>query len=159
MPSFVTSLIKALSGDLIFLLVVFALFLGCTMYFGRNKVASFIIAFYPATLLYNTFPFINKLLILGPSYTVVNKILIFILFLYLVYIAINKYVSLYDESSSGLSKGGLALSSLILVVLFSYSTVNYDSLHNFSPTIDALFQGLGRVFGWSIAPLILLRFT
>ncbi|MCX6701974.1 MAG: hypothetical protein NTX96_02140 [Candidatus Zambryskibacteria bacterium] len=160
MSAILTKITSALSGDIVFLLVTFVVIFLCAMYFGRNRIVSLILAFYPATLLYNSFPFINKFIVLsGDRAVVINKIGIFLVFFILVNLAINKYVALYDESSSTFRKGGLAFAVLILFLLFSYTIVNFDVFHNFSSSIDVLFQGETRIFWWSLTPLIILWFV
>jgi hypothetical protein len=159
MSGITTKITGALSGDLVFIFVVFVIAFVCVMYFGKSRMVSFILAFYPATLLYNNFPFLNKFLLAsGEVGLVVNKIVIFLTLFLFVNLAINKYVALYDVSSSTFRNGGLAIAILVLIILFSYSVINFDLLHNFSGAIDQLFQGTGRIFGWSLVPLLILWF-
>lgn len=157
MAGIISKITSALSSDIVFLLVLFGLVFLCSMYFGKNKIVSVILAFYPAAFLYNNFPYTEKFIFLdGDSGLVISKILIFLAFLFIVYIAVARYVSLYDESSGNLMKAGLSASVVVLTLLFSYTIVNFDVLHNFSPLIDSLFTGTGRVFGWGLVPFVLL---
>ncbi len=49
---------------------------------GKSRIISLILAFYPARLLFENFPFMSKLLVLdGPNLLLLNKVLIFLLFL------------------------------------------------------------------------------
>ena len=157
MSEITTKFTSVLSGDIVFIFVVFIIAFICAMYFGKNRIVSIILAFYPTTLLYNNFPFLNKFLLFnGDKGLVINKILLFLVLFLLVNIAINKYVALYDVSSSTFRNGGLALAILLLIILFSYSVVNFDLFHDFSNSIDTLFTGPDRVFWWSLAPLLIL---
>ena len=159
MSVILTKITSALSGDLVFLLVVFVVLFICALYFGKNRMASVILAFYPATLLYNNFSFINKFIFLsGDRGIVINKIIIFLIFFTLISVAINKYVTMYNESSSTFGKGGLAFAVLVLILLFSYTTISLDVFHNFSPSIDALFSGTDTIFWWNLLPFFVLAF-
>ena len=71
----------------------------------------------------------------------------------------KKFVSIEEEYTTTmviLKTAGLSIIGLLLVVLFSYSVVSLESLHSFSPTIDALFSSENGVFYWNIATLALL---
>ncbi|MFA5888817.1 MAG: hypothetical protein WCW47_00475 [Candidatus Paceibacterota bacterium] len=159
MSVILTKITSALSGDLVFLVVVFAVLFICAMYFGKNQMVSIVLSFYPATLLYNSFPFINKFIVLtGEKLVILNKVGIFLIFFVIANFAIRKYISSYNESSSILKNGGLAFAVLVLLLLFSYSTVSLDIFHNFSGSIDVLFVSADRVFWWNLAPLAILIF-
>ena len=159
MSAILNKVTSALSGDLVFLLVLFVVLFICTLYFGKNRMASIVLAFYPTTFLYNSFPFINKFIVLsGDRGVIINKILIFLVFFVLVSVAINKYVALYNESSNAFRKGLLAFAVLILILVFSYTTVSLDLFHDFSTSIDALFGSTNMIFWWSLAPLVILAF-
>ena len=159
MSAILTKITSALSGDLAFRVVVFVLLFICAMYFGKNQMVSIVLSFYPATLLYNSFPFINKFIVLsGDRGVILNKVGIFLIFFVMTNFAIRKYISSYNESSSALKNGGLAFAVLILLLLFSYTTVSLDTVHNFSSSIDVLFAGGDRVFWWNLAPLAILIF-
>lgn len=162
MSSITSKLSSFLSGDIIFLLAIFLLLFVLSMYFGKGRFASVILAFYPATILFKSFPFMTNLMVMtGDKGILFNKIVIFLIFLIPVYLVINKYVSHYGEYGTGegaLRSGGYAAALLILIVTFSYTTVNFDLIHNFGSQIDAIFEGAGRIFWWNIAPLALLAF-
>lgn len=151
---------KFFSGDLAFLLVLFVLFFIFVMYMGRGMIVSFILAYYPATSLYTTFPFLSKFLVLhGDNMVLLNKIGIFLLFLVPLVIIIDRYIfsaSEYGGSNGVLKSAGLSIASVALVVLFSYNIVNYDLFHNFSTQIDQLFTFSGALFYWNLGPILLL---
>lgn len=157
--NFFNSGIWYFSGDVVILITIFAIFLVYALYFGKNRIISLLLAFYPAELLYKSFPFLDKLLFLkGDSLLLLNKVLIFLVFLVLLDIMIGRYV--FHDSGYGSSHymrmAGYALAMVIVVLLFSYSIINLDTVHNFSPSIDALFTGADRIFWWHLAPLALL---
>ncbi len=159
--STLSQIMSFLSGDLLFLLVAFILLLIFSLYGGRGRMISLILAYYPASLLFGTLPFIEKLLILQDKMLVVNKIAIFLIFLVPISIVINSYIfseSMYSGSAHFIRVGGLALLALILLVSFSYTTVNYDVFHNFGDSVDVLFNPLSRAFYWNTAIFVALAF-
>ena len=155
-----TSLFSVFSSDLTFLISIFIILLVFALYFGKGRMVSFILAFYPATLLYKSFPFTEKLIFLsGDKLILLNKLAIFLAFFAVLNIIINRYIfsaSEYTGSQGLLRSGGLAVSAMVLVLLFTYTTLNLDLFHDFSPTIDTLFTAGNRVFYWNILPLAIL---
>lgn len=150
-----------LSGDMLFFVVTFILFGIFTLYGGRGRMISLILAYYPASILFNSLPFISKLLILQDKMLVVNKIAIFLIFLVPLSIILNSYIfseSIHSGAQHLFRTGGFALIALILVVMFSYSLVNYDVFHNFSASVDTLFNPASRVFYWNLGIFALLAF-
>src|SRR3989338_5836616 len=102
-------------------LVVLFIFFSYTLFFGRKMMISLILAFYPATLLYKTFPFIQKLLVVsGDKFLIINKIVIFLVFLVPLFIIISRYISSessYTGSSHIIRTVGLAIVGVILILL------------------------------------------
>ena len=149
-----------ISSDAVFFVTVFVLLFMYTMYFGRGKMVSLILAFYPATFFYNTFPFLDKVIVLyGPQLIVLNKLAIFLFFLVPLAIIIDRFIfstSEYTGSSHILRMIGLALAGVVMIIIFSYTTVNFDSLHDFGGGIDALFAGGNSFFYWNLVPIVLL---
>jgi hypothetical protein len=159
MSGIISKVTSALSGDVLFLVALFVIIFLCAMYFGKNRMASLVLAFYPATLLYKSFPFINKLTVLsGDTGILINKIVIFLVFFVLISIVIRKYLASYDESSGVFSKIGLTLAILIIILVFSYNIVSFDTFHNFSAQIDTLFKNNNLIFWWNLTPLVILAF-
>lgn len=147
------------SSDLVVLLTIFIICFSYALYFGKHRAISLILAFYPAQYFFEHFPFINNLLVLkGDIPLLLNHVLIFFLFLIPLDIVIGKFV--FQDSGYGTSHyfriAGYAVAMLILVLLFSYSVVDLNTIHHFSPSIDALFNAPDRIFFWHIAPLIVL---
>jgi hypothetical protein len=148
-----------LSSDLFILLLIFAFFFAYALYLGKNTIIATILAFYPAQFFYQNFPFMNSFLVLkGEPLLLLNKVLIFLLFLVPLVILLSRYI--FQDSGYGSSHyfrmAGYALAMIILLLIFDYSIVNLGLVHNFSPTISTLFEGQSRVFLWNLAPLALL---
>lgn len=147
------------SSDIFILVAVFVIFFIYALSFGKNSIISLILAFYPTQLLYEHFPFMNSLLVLkGDWLLLLNKVLIFLVFLIPLYILINRYV-FHDSGYGGTHYArmiGYAAAMVIIVLIFSYSIISLDAIHNFSPSIDVLFTGTDRIFWWQLAPLAIL---
>ncbi len=150
------------SSDLGFLLAIFAVVLGISFFIGRSSLVAMILSFYPAFLLYKTFPFATKAIFLkGEMLETFNMIGLFLLFLIPITIIVGRYifsVSDYGRGEGNLRLFGLSIAFLILVVFFSYNVVNYDVFHNYGPQIDAIFTITDSQFYWNIAPIALLAF-
>ncbi len=158
----IPDLAGSLGGDTVFLAVAFVLFMGLSYYLGRGLIISTIFAFYPATLLFKSFPFLDKLVLLsGEKLIVLNKVAIFLVFLIPITIVVSKYIFSLSDGGTGsnfLKLAGMSAGLVILVVVFSYNVVSFDTFHNFGSQIDSLFAGSGREFYWFLAPLALLAF-
>ncbi len=162
MSSLFLTLKSIFSGDTLFIVIAFAFFFGYAMLLGRGKIVSLILAYYPAVLLFNSFPFVNNLLVLqGDIMLTLNKIAIFLLFLAPLSILISRFViseSMHIGSSHFFRTAAFALCATALVLIFSYSTVSLDALHDFSPQIDLLFSSISRIFYWNTGILALFAF-
>ena len=149
-----------LPGDILFFVVMFIICGVFAIYFGRGRMVSVILAFYLAGILYSSFPFMNKLLVLqGEKLLLFNKLGIFLLFLVPISLILYRYLfseSEYSGSSHLIRTAGLALIGVIIVVMTSYTVLSYDALHNFSPSIDALFMPTARIFYWNTGIIALL---
>ncbi len=148
------------SSDAIFLTSAFIIFFAFTLYFGRGKMISLVLAYYPAILLYSSFPFAGKLMLLhGSKIEVYNRLAIFLLFLIPLSLIINKYIYSDAVFSGALNLFKNLAVSLILVALLlvlSHNIPNFDILHNFSAQIDQLFANSTYIFYWNLAPFIAL---
>lgn len=150
-----------LKGDMLFFVAGFILFLVFALYAGKGRVISLILAYYPASILFNSLPFLNKLLVLQDKMLVINKIAIFLIFLVPLSIIINSYIfseSMHSGAQHLIRTSVLALLMLFLVVIFSYSVVNYDTFHNFTTSTDILFTPISRIFYWNIGIFAILAF-
>lgn len=150
---------QSVTGDTLFFIVSFVLFMVFTLYVDRGRIISFILAFYPATILFNSVPFMDKLLVLHDNMLILNKVAIFLIFLVPISIVIRNHM-ISDSFYAGLSRlfraAGFAAIATVLVVMFSYEVVNYNVFHDFSPHIDALFNPATRIFYWNIGIFALL---
>lgn len=153
--------VSYLSSDIVFLITIFVLFFVYSLYFGKSKIISLILAFYPAQFFYKSLPFLNSLIFLkGDNLILLNKIIIFAVILFIMNIVFGRYV-FHDSGFGGnhyFKIVGYSLSGVLLVLLFSYSVVNIDQFHNFSPFLDNLFGSSGHIFWWNLAPLAILMF-
>lgn len=157
----ITTFFKAsgsLATDIAVLCVVFVFFFVYALYFGKNRIISFLLAFYPAIFLYNQFPFIKSLTVLEGKLLLLNQVAIFLLFLIPLDIIVGKYI--FSNSMGGGGHyariAGYALGGVIIVLLFSYTVISLDAVYNFSSQIDSLFTPHGKAFWWSLAPIGLL---
>jgi hypothetical protein len=159
MASLWTKITSTFSGDIAFLIALLVVIFLCAMYFGKNRIASIILTFYPAVFLYKIFPYTNKFIYLsGDRGVAINKIAIFLVFFIVINFVVRKYIDLFAESGNMFHKAGLSVAVLILILLFSYNVVSLDTLHNFSNSIDVLFNS-NLIFWWSLAPLAILMFV
>ncbi len=147
------------TGDILFLAILFVIFFVYAIYLGRSRMISLILSFYPATLLYKTFPFIDKITASTGNTLLLVKFGIFLVFLIPINLIIGRYMFselIHVRSSNIIQTIGLSIVMVIMIIMFSYNTINFDSLHNFSPMMDAIFAGSDRVFWWNLAPIVLL---
>lgn len=162
MTDIFSKIISFLAGDIVFLLVALIIIYGGIVLFGRGRIISTIIAFYPALLLYNTFPFKEQVLILqGENLLLLNQVIIFFIFLLPLSIIINRYIfspSEYGKKSNLWKNLGVSLVALVLFLIFTQSIVNLDILHDFSPRMDSFFANPNYVFYWNLLPFLLLAF-
>ncbi len=150
---------KLFSGDLAFIVLVFVIFFIYAIYFGKGRVVSLVLSYYPATVLYRSIPFPAKLIFLqGEKLILLNKVGIFLILLISLNIILHKYIFIGGDGGSGsfLASAGFALAVLILVLLFSFTTISLAPIHSFSGSVDVLFADDLRVFLWNLAPIALL---
>ena len=148
-----------ISSDILVLLALFVIFFLFIIYFKKGRIISLILAYYPSAYLYQTFPYASKLIVLhGDKLVLLNQIGIFLIFFLPLSIIINRYI--FSESGySGIDifrAFGLSVCCLILALLFSYTIISLDLVHNFSLTIDSYFKSPSQLFWWNIVPLGLL---
>ena len=159
MSQLLSKVTSALSSDIVFLAFLFLVFFICVMYFGKNKMATMLIVFYPAVFVFGNIPFLSKLVFMsGERGVLLSKFIVFVAVFALIYFAVNKYFITFNEPSGFLRKAGLSLGLLIAFVVFSYKVVSLDFIHNFSGSVDTIITGGNREFWWGIAPLAILAF-
>jgi hypothetical protein len=148
-----------ISMDVVVLAGLFILFLAYGIYFGRDKIISALLSFYPAEFLFEHFPFLSKLIFLhGDLYILLNKVLIFLVFFVPINIIVARFV--FSDSGYGSVKvlriAGLSLAAVVSILLFTYSVLNLDLAYNFGGAIDSLFSSPERIFYWRLVPLGIL---
>ncbi len=150
-----------ITNDISFLFGLFVLFFIYALYGSKARILSYIFAFYPAVMLYNSFPFTEKLLfVTSEQWLVWNKFLIFLLFFVPISIIISRFVFRESYESKHYIRALLyALACVSLVLLFWYSVLSFDVWYDFSSHIDAWFATPVREYLWYIAPLLLLMFV
>ncbi len=149
------------TGDILFLAIIFVIFLLYAMYLGRSRMISLILSFYPTTLLFKTFPFMDKVKVGGVQMQVLIQLGLFLVLLVPINLIISKYMFsdlIHVRSSNIIQTIGLSLVAVLMVVILYYNTIDFGALHQFSPTIDTLFVGSDKTFWWNLVPFVLLAF-
>lgn len=164
--STVSSQISSLTGvslDLLILGIFALLVFGYTFYFGRQKGAALIISFYPAVLLYSSFPYLKNFLFWrgNASQVAWSRLIVFALFIALVNVALARFIrSGYSSSTSMFSAVAISGIATALLLVTLYAIVPFAAVHDFSPLIDKLFAFESALFWWfagSLAALFLVR--
>lgn len=160
MQNILTKITNSFSGDILFLVVLFVFIFLVVTYLGRNKAVSLILSFYPTKILYENLPFAEKFRILEGQYgQIINDLVIFFVLFILINTAINNYFNSYKTSLSLFGKAFLSLAFIIILLLLYYSVVNLNIFYDFSPFLDGLFNGAGKIFVWHIILFIILFFV
>lgn len=150
------------SSDAIIIAGVAVLFTAYGIFFGKGKIISLILAFYPSTYLFKSIPYFKKVLSVSPtnSSEALAQIVIFLaLFVPISYI-LSKFM--YAEFSFSrvkkvVSAAVLGLTATSLALVFSYHVINLQKIYNFSAGIDSLFLG-SYIFWWLLAPFAIIFF-
>jgi hypothetical protein len=158
--TFSNSFLGLFSADAIFFITVFVIYLAYGLYFGRGRLVSLILAFYPTVIFYKSLPFLNSLIIMqGDNLILANKVAVFLFILIPIILILNRYIdalSEYFDTGSMLRSAVMSAGVVILILIFSYSVINFDAFHDFSPFIDGLFATPDKIFYWSLVPIALL---
>jgi hypothetical protein len=150
--------VSGLSLDIIVLAIVFVVFGSIGFYFGRSKLIAFVLAFYPATLLYSNFPYLEKFTFwrADANQVALSHALVFLIFFIISWIVIH---AVYHEDF-GLGGGErmfqvgiLALMCVVVFLAFMHIVVPLQGVYAFSPSIAGLF-GAGTFFWWLLVPLV-----
>ena len=162
----VINIANSFSSDVLVLVVAFIIFFAFSVYFGRNRTVSLVFAYYPAVLLYKSFPYLDKLIFAhGDQLVTLNKIIVFLVFFVPLYIIISRFIFIESLHLSRpnfmhnihlVRNLGLSMVCLSIFVLFSYTVISLNAFHHFSPLIDNLFSTPIRSFYLNLVPLILL---
>ncbi len=158
----ITDFFGNFSSDVLLLVSLCIIVFAGTMYFGRGRMVTFVIAFFPAALLYKTFPYLDKLVFLeGDKSVAMNKLLIFLVILIFFNIVIGRFVFSSGDyvGSGGIFKNGLlTISVVFLLLVMTYDVVNLDALHDFSERIDQFFIPSTKIFYFNLISLLVLAF-
>jgi len=148
-----------ISTDIIALVVLFIIFFSYALYFGKNRMISLILSFYPALYLFSSFPFTDKLIFMeGGIALLINQIVLFLIFLIPLDIIIGRYVSSAGYGGSKYLKMiGYSIALVVLVLVFSYSVVSLDSFYNFGSSVDNIFSN-DYMFWLTLIPLAIILF-
>lgn len=152
---------SGLTADLIVVGITLLIFFLISLYFGKAKLISLILAYYPAVLLYNSFPYLQSILFAkGESLLILNKLVVFLIILILLSIAIGRFI--FSESGYGGSHVvrhiGFSVAATVLFFVFIHSIITINFIYKFSPSIEVLFGTADKIFWWLLFPLILIFF-
>ncbi|MBX4210628.1 hypothetical protein KW783_01510 [Candidatus Parcubacteria bacterium] len=157
------ALFANLTGATLDLSVIGVVFLVSLIYcirYGRSSLVALVLAFYPAILLFETFPYIRKVTLVSDagSGIVINNLIIFLVFLSASFIAVRRVIG--HDYSQGYKRYFesiiLSLAATILVVTVTYHVVPIGKLYNFSAAFDVFFAGTAAYFWSLLIPLILI---
>ena len=141
-------------------LTIFVLFSIGVFYFGKNRGTALALSFYPAYLLFDKFPYLDKLIFTtNPQYLALNKTLIFFGFLFITYIIISGYIAEDFGNNRFVSTFLLGLVLTVLTLGFAHFILPVDQIYSFSPKLNLIFNNTIGFFWWITVPLILLFFV
>ena len=124
-----------------------------------NKLVSFVLSFYLATVIYTNAFFVTTLTVAKASDQLFwNKLGIFVIILLPVYFIVNKFVAVQS------GRGGMqvlrivlvSLATLGLVVAFFYHVIPLAPLYHFPKLLDPYFASASLFTIWLIVPLVVL---
>ena len=148
------------SSDAIIIAGIAILFTAYAMFFGKGKIVSLILGFYPSVYLFKNVPYVKKLVSTTPI-TISDALTQLVLFLIL-FIPISFVISKYIYAEFSFSRVKKVVSSTIfggaatvLTLVFLYHVVNIQKIYNFSTGIDSLFIG-NHLFWWLLAPFAII---
>jgi len=162
-PITISRTLASLSTDVFILAICFAVFLVFGLYFGKGKLISLLLAFYPAAFLFSIFPYLSLMVPAktAPLQQVVIESVVFGVFFLAIYYFLQRLIWL-DFSFSTVAKfveaGILSLSGVILVILYMKVVVPFGGVYSFSGWIAPLFATKNLIFWWFFAPLVALFF-
>lgn len=152
--------VLSFSSDAVTIAILAVIFASYGIFFGKGKLISIILSFYPSVYIFDSIPYFKKILS-GSPITLSEAVVQGLIFLAL-FIPINfvfKHFIHGEFSFSRIRKvleaGILGLTATSLVILFSYHVINLQKIYNFSAGIDALFLGT-NIFWWLLAPFVVI---
>jgi len=154
--------VLSFSSDAVIIAILALVFAAYGIFFGKGKLISIILSFYPAVYIFDSIPYFKKILTSAPI--TFSEALIQILIFLALFIPINFVLRhfIHGEFSSSrikkvLEAGILGLTATSLVILFTYHGINLQKIYNFSSGIDSLFLS-GNIFWWLLAPFVIIFF-
>jgi len=150
------------SSDAVIIAGIAVLFTAYGIFFGKGKLISLILAFYPATYLYKIFPYAKKITSIVPaggSEAIAQLVIFLALFLPIAYILSTFIFAEFSFSriKKVISSAALGVTATSLTLLFSYHVINLQKIYNLSAGVDKLFLG-SNVFWFLLAPFVIIFF-
>ncbi|PIR85516.1 hypothetical protein COU15_00265 [Candidatus Kaiserbacteria bacterium CG10_big_fil_rev_8_21_14_0_10_45_20] len=131
-------------------IVLTAIVVAFTFYFGRERIAPLIAGLYIAIPLYQIFPYEEGILT-----TPLLQISFYLLIVVLTMVAFSGLSSVFPTSGGGLI--GLVILSAItagMVIAIAIHILPVESLYTFSGATKALFESSQAFFLWMVAPIV-----
>ncbi len=141
--------------DLIIILIVAVLLCAYGSMKGKDKIISLIASLYPAAMVYSVFPYTENLIFFKQTalQISISHFVIFLVFLVLIHLALNKVFSAHSFYRGGFA--GVILISLAttgLLIAMAYHLSGFRNLLFLSPNLIPLFSGQLAYFIWLIIP-------
>ena len=143
------------------MLVVFLIFLGFAVFFGRQFLINIICGLYLALLINLQFPYFD--IILGdlkqPAVLALAKLFIFSITLILTTLLFKRIMPgefLENKFESFHKKIALALGATILIMIFSFNVLPVTEFLTPGTPIQSLFAPEEWFFWWLLVPLVIL---
>ena len=149
--------ITGISIDILILAIIFLVLGAYGFYFGKNKLTAFVLAFFPASLLYSVFPYTDRFIFLRdtPAHVALSKLGIFAVLFVLMNIVLIQLIHT-DYSFSKMGKvfevGILSLSAVIVIVAATHFTVPLWGVYSLkSGLVEGSIGRLGEFWTLAIA--------
>ncbi|HZS42872.1 MAG TPA: hypothetical protein VFA52_01500 [Candidatus Paceibacterota bacterium] len=158
------SLTHSYGADLSILVILFILTAVYGLYWGKQRLVSLILAFYPAILLFLNFPYVNNLLLIKATagQIFVSKCVIFLIFLIPIHLIFNRFVFGdfgFNSNRKFLQAAILSISILILIIVFFYRVVPLTNVYSVSLPLARYLSTSKDFFWWLLVPFVGLFFT
>ncbi len=144
-----------------FMLVVFLVFLGFAIFFGRQFLINVICGLYLALLINLQFPYFDVILgdLKQPAALALAKLFIFIITLILTTLLFKRIMPgefLENKFESFHKKIALALGATILIMIFSFNILPVTEFLTPGTPVQSLFAPEEWYFWWLLVPLVIL---
>lgn len=149
--------------DILVLVIVVVVSFFAIMYFGKSSGVSAVLSFYPSLLVYNNFPYFEKILSFArnPLETTLLKMAFFILLFLLSYITLRRAVSVVFSWTPIIKLfESIVLSIILSGLLFSvYIFIAGNSHFVATPLLLLIFGTAEALFWWLSGSMVVLLFT